>query len=1301
MTNARVSGVRPGYRLGRNVMSALYGASFKRMAPVGLRVIAVVALVAVCSALAMAQVPTGSIAGTVRDSQGLPIGDATVTLSNLQTNASFVSKTGSLGGYQFGRIDYGLYKVTVAKDGFKSGAVNAIKLDAATEYSVVPITLEVGSPTQTVVVEAGAESVNTTSAAVTGTVEKKQIEDLPILDRDPLNLLGLQAGVSRNLPNDAVVLTTINGQRTSFSNMTLDGINIQDNFIRDNALDFSPNQPFGSQAQEFTIINQNGDVENGNGASQVSIVTPKGTNQFHGEGFWYYRTNAWAANDWFNDASGVSLPKLLQNQGGGNIGGPILRNKLFIYGYYELLRLRAQGSTNTTVLSPTIISGVSSATPTLPFTYQPVDANGNPSGGPQTVDLLTLENQSRGGAVPVFTPDPAMLQVIARIPKTPNNTRVGDGMNLLGYQLNSQGNDTQDNYGFRVDYDADRHNSFTGTWAWNRQIVDRNDIDLSYDKIPLVTNNDSSKFLSTAWRWSPRNDFTNEVRFGFNLAPGFFKTAQKFGSYILDDNSVNCTGSPAGGCLAFTDPDPNFLPQGRDTRTWSWQDNASWSKGNHTLKFGLQVQRVTIFTTASGQTIPTYTIGFSTSNPYAPLASDFPAPASASISASALANATLILQSAAGILNQVSQQLNATSQTSGYVPLAPQNRNYTESNWSAYLGDSWRIKSRLTLTYGTRYEYFSPINERDGLVLLPVVPAGQTVQQTLLGNATIDFAGGPSKRPLYGRRMAQFAPNIGLAWDPFGNGKTAVRAGFSMNYANDQFFTAADNAAGGNTGLSTTVANVGLFGPTVGNPQGAQNLTAPPFMIPIDFQTNAINATNSGAGLGSLAGYAIDPKLKTPYVQQWNLSIQRDLGWNTSLTVGYVANHGVGLFRAIDVNQLVLKQNGFLADFNRARSNGFLAMAANPAGGFVPDYNPSIPGSQPLTVFPNLAVGGLIDNPTVSNLIFQGQIGTLVGLYHALEFDTGNNPEPGFNNPVTLFPNPFIMGGDLLKNSSFSTYNAGIVELRRRFSRGLYFQGNYVYSKVMTDFGGTQSQFQPYQDNARPKLEKERAPFDLTHAFKGNFTYELPIGKGHRLLSSDSRVLGLLTNGWQTASIFTWQTGAPFSILSEWGSFNRGLRTTNNTAVATLTHQQLSARIGTFEQTNGRVFLIDPALVSPDGTGAPASPQLSCAPAVPGGFCNPQPGQVGNLQLNAFNSPTYFDWDASAGKDFSLTERLKLTFRAEAFNILNHPVFSANAVDPINQNNVNEELINSNTFGQSTSTVSKPRRLQLSLLIRF
>jgi hypothetical protein len=1277
----------------------------------------VLLLCAVMGSGAFAQTPTGSISGTVLDSQGLPVEGANVTLSNQGTNYTYTATTSSTGGFQFTRIDAGLYRLSVTTTSFREAIVTDIKVDAATNYSVPPIHLELGPAKESITVEAGAEVVNTTDTEISSTVEKKQIEALPILDRNPLNLLSLEAGVNSSGPSNGSgpTDTVIAGQRSSFSNLTLDGINIQDNFIRENALDFSPNQPFSSQAQEFTVITQNAAVDNGGGASQVSIITPKGTNSWHGQGFWNYRTNAWAANDWFNAASGSPTPNLLRNQGGGNVGGPILKDKLFIYGWYELLRLRQQAPNNTTVISPTILDALNSPNPTLPFTYTPVDANGNPDpAGAQTVNLLNFT--SNAGANFQYAVDPAMLTFINRVPANlANNTRVGDGINLLGYQLNARSNDTRDNYGFRVDYDLNKHNTISGTWAWNRQIVDRPDIDTSYDTIPVVSNNDSEKFLSIGWRWSPTGTITNEARFGFNLAPASFLTSQKFGDFYFDNTT-----------LPFTGPDPNFFPQGRNTRTWTGLDNASFTKGNHTIKFGGSITRITIATTDSFNIIPEYALGFSNGNTSSFLASDLPSSGTGFQAGTAdYNNAAGLLTSVAGILSQVSQTFNATSQTSGYQSAANA-RNYRQNQYGVYAGDTWRFSPRLTVNFGVRWDYFGPVDEKDGLVLLPEVPAGQNINQSLLGNATVNFAGGNSPRGLYGGYWKAFSPNVGVAWDPFGNGKTAVRAGFSINYVNDEFFTAADNAAVGNTGLTVTPANSSLDGPTVSNPQGANVVTPPPFQVPIDFQTNAFNQGGPpNFFIGNLAGYGIDPHLKPPQVQQWNLSIQRDIGWNTSLQVSYVGNHGVGLFRAIDVNQLNFNAtlncanaivpgpcptDTFLQEFNQARQMGFAALADPAVGRFLPAYGcpGHAPGPDCLPIFANLFGGGIDSDPnsfigSFANLIQQGQIGTLIGAYHADTFDTGCCL-PGQFNTIDFFPNPYIMGGDLLKNTSFSGYNAGIVEIRRRFSRGLYFQANYTFSKVMTDYGPSnnndQSRFLPFQDNARPFLERSRAPFDITHAFKANFTYELPIGRGHKLFGSPGRALGLLVNGWQTGSIFIWQSGSPFSIVSQYGTFNRsGFRSVANTAVATLSHQQISGDLGVFKQPGGVVYLINPKLVSPDGTGAPSSPQLGgCTPAVTGGFCNPQPGEVGNLQQYAFNAPSYFVWNMTASKQFDITEKVKLNFRTDAFNLTNHPVFAAPLDGLTGTANLN---INDTTFGQSTRTISAPRVLQMQLQLTF
>src|ERR1700680_3192332 len=295
---------------------------------------------------AFAQVPTGMVAGTVKDSEGLSVPGAIVTLTNEGTARTETTRTSSRGGFQFTHINFGVYRIDVSKAGFKISVVNGIKLDASTEYSVPPITLEVGAVTDTVTIEADANLVRTAGAELTETVERKQIEELPILDRNPMDLLGLQAGVSQNRHGSGIFVTVIDGQRQSFSNVTLDGINIQDNYIRSGSLDYTPNLLFMSQVGEFTTTTQNAGPQAGLGSSQVSVVTPSGTNNWHGEGFWYYKSGAWAANDWFNDANGIAKPNLLLNQGGGDIGGPVVKNKLFVYGAYELYRLKHQVPTD-------------------------------------------------------------------------------------------------------------------------------------------------------------------------------------------------------------------------------------------------------------------------------------------------------------------------------------------------------------------------------------------------------------------------------------------------------------------------------------------------------------------------------------------------------------------------------------------------------------------------------------------------------------------------------------------------------------------------------------------------------------------------------------------------------------------------------------------------------------------------------------------------------------------------------------------------------------------------------------------
>ncbi len=245
---------------------------------------------------------------------------------------------------------------------------------AGAETSMPAIKLEVGSATEVVEVKENAETIQTTNAEIATSVGKQQVKDLPILSRSPQGFVDTQAGVNMSRGGDSV----INGQRTTFTNVTLDGINIQDNYIRTNAVDFSPNLLLVDQVSEFTISTSNTNPAAGGGASQVMFVTPSGTNSLHGGGFSSNRNSALAANTWFNNQAGVKKPFLNQNQTGGNLGGPIKKDKLFFYANYELFLLKQQSAQQRTILTADADQGI--------FTYLN-------NGAPQKVNILTATGQ--------------------------------------------------------------------------------------------------------------------------------------------------------------------------------------------------------------------------------------------------------------------------------------------------------------------------------------------------------------------------------------------------------------------------------------------------------------------------------------------------------------------------------------------------------------------------------------------------------------------------------------------------------------------------------------------------------------------------------------------------------------------------------------------------------------------------------------------------------------------------------------------------------------------------------------------
>lgn len=1217
----------------------------------------------------------GSISGVVKDEHGLVITDAGVVVINQGTEAKYQASTSSIGTYQVLHIPAGVYRVEISKTGFQTEILRDLKVDAGSEYSVPPVIMAVGTTNVTVEVSAGEELVQTTSATVNSTVEKNQIEELPLLDRNPLGVTLLQAGVS----SSSTTNTAINGQRTSFTNVTLDGINIQDNFIRANGIDFTPNQLFLGQVSEVSITNQNGTSDSGLGSSQINYTTPSGSNQWHGELFWFHRNSAVAANDWFNNHTGTPRPHFLLNQAGGNIGGPVLHDKLFVYGAYELYDTPSHAPALNTILLPGAANGT--------FRYH-TDC-GTPNTAPCPVgvsngQLVTTNILTMGcnNAAYLCSVDPAIAAQIAQLPTTSNDSSAGDGLNTGGYRFNRQNTNRLDNSSVRLDYTMNDHNAFGSSFTYNRQFFDRPDVDNMFTIVPIVVNRDTTKFLSAFWRWSPHASFTNEARFGFNLAPADFKggvnTSQT--PYVIENQ-------------IYSSPNPTFFFQGRHTKTYTWQDNAGWIHGNHTISFGVLSQRIAIRTVGEDSTVPIWRLGFSSGDPNKLIDNNFACPTcSGDIGSNDLATANNLLATLAGNIGEVDQTFNATSHTSGFVNRAPHIENLSINNYSFYGSDAWKLRRNLTLTLGMRWEYVGRFNEKNGLILGPIVPSGQTAGQAMLSNANVNFIGG-SGQPVYAKDLDNFAPQAGIAWDPWGKGKSAFRAGFSMHYVNDEAIRAADNATSIMPGIQTSYSNTNLSGNTVsGNPPV---VPAQPFQIPYTFQNQWLQSCNLASGtttvdfadcFGALGntnfGFLVNPKLETPYVEDWNVSFQHDLGWGTSLTLGYLGNRALRLYKGVDYNQVDIINNGILPDFLRARHNGFLSEAAGQ--GFNPDYNPAIPGSQQLPVFNTVEGTDIGCDPALlacffSGLVQTGEVGELVHEEHAFFVEGAN----GQIFPWT--PNPYILGGDVLTNAAYSNWNAGVIEIRRRSRHGLYLQANYTYSKVMTNGDGSgQTRFDPFLDNAQPRLDRRRADIDLTHIFKTNFLYELPFGRGHDLHFANAAA-NKVVSGWNIGTIMTWQSGPPFSILSNRGTLNRGGRSSGrNTAVSTLTATQLATQIGV-HHNGSTVYSINPSFIGGDGR-AVGPDQESCIPLPSGVFCNPQPGAVGNLARNSFSAPVFFDWDFSLSKRTNITESKYLEFKAEFFNLPNHATFQ-----------VTDQDVNSPTFGVVNSTGTAARRIQFGL----
>lgn len=1255
-----------------------------------------------------AQSTTGKLIGTIVDPSGAVIPGASVSVTDKQTGKAKTVTASGDGTFEISQLEFGTYSVNITVAGYKAFTADNIKIDASREYSLTA-QMEIGQPSESVTVTAEPEQINATNGELSTTVSREQIRELPLNGRNPLSLLNLTAGTGPTTDS-------INGQRSSSTTITRDGLNVQDNFIRSGA--FVDDRPTVDDTGEFTVTTQNAGAEQGGGSSLVQLVTPRGGSVFHGNLFEFNRNAKFAANDFFNNATpgkAIAKPFLNRNQFGGSISGPspfpnfgeggpmFVKNKAFFFFNYEGFRLAQQVSTTATTLLPQARDGS--------FTY--IDTV---TGQQKTVNVLTGAGfttpltAAQGGVLGV---DPVIQsRILSQLPTAGNG--VTTGINLtqeINFNINNP--ITRNQWVARYDVDVNERNSFNIVYKHKVEHNSRTDIPSGFATTPFVDQTDPTNFLSFAYRLTPSTRFSNEFRGGFQIAKPFFNQ-----SHIPSDFFI-------GGLPLITHPEGSFTNQGRNTDYRNIQDNAVYSFGDHSIRFGGQVEFYKLKSLDFFGVLPTYNIS-TTTNLKTP---GLTVGQVGNINTTDLARANSLRYLLGGIIGSGNQTFNLADHQYASVG-NEQPLDY--KIYSTYVADQWRVRPDLALNFGLRYEYYTPLHSSQGNYLEPVFKNGNIEASILDPNGSLNIIGGNSgaKGTFTKPDKNNFGPNFSFAYSPklekgflgriLGD-SFVVRGGFRVNYVNDEYVKSTSTLLGANPGLrsfteavvngSTTFA--AALTPRNGLGAIPTFLTPPPPTLPLSFEQNNINQ-------GGAQVFGVDPNLQIQKVLEYNFGIQRNIGFNTVLEIRYVGGRSNDLIRTTTFNQVDIRSSGFLADFQRAQQNCRLQGATRPGAATAFDtlfictdarYNPAIPGSQPLNVFNNLVNGGFLNNTgTILPLIQAGRVGSLAQFYYL----------NGLNGTVPIVKNPNIFLDEILQNTGRYRYNALQAEVRRRFSNGLSLQANYTFGKTLTDVPDEgQNRQGELQDRNNPNLNYSRPDYDRSQTFNFNAIYELPIGKGKRFLNHGGWANALF-GGFQFTSIVNLVSGEPVAVIDPRSTSTITFQSGRQSATTSLTMPELKKLTGTFRTPNG-IYFFDPKILCATAT-APGQPTLSCFDLnqrLPAGYTltsvratsplgqAPFPGQVfffnqagstGNIQRNGLNGVPYLNWDAGIAKNIRLSETKRLQFRMEAFNVLNRqiPFFGGSSAYTLGRLDVN-----SNNFGRISSIYNSPRIIQFGARFDF
>ena len=1154
------------------------------------------------SACLLAQGTTSRVLGVVQDPTGAAVPGATVQLRNEATGAVFTTRSSEIGAYVFDAVQSGRYTITVEAAGFKRFVSRGNEVTIG-QPTTVNVTLEVGALAEQIEVTASYELVQTSTSGNIGNLfTDRMIRDLPLVGtrgRNPLALVLLQPGVVSGANTGGGV--HVHGARDRAWNFTLDGIDINETSAGGG--NFSPLRTNPDSLAEFRVITSSFTADYGrNSGGQVTMITRSGTNEFHGSGFWFYRTPRLNANEWENNLNNVGKRQFVQHIWGGSLGGPIVRNKTFFFANVQLLRALQTGIVNRTVYTADARRGI----------LRYVRGGRNRPAGVPDASVDAAGNVLPGVNIAVYNvaaSDPERLGLdrtiqglLAQTP-LPNNFTGGDGLNTALFTFTAAEKEKQHDAAIKVDHILDDRNAVFARFAFGQQNTFCDSVNAGQPVFPgtpcLVNTYRTPSNLATNWRWNPSPSVTNELVFGFNRFTFDFQIP------TADLDKVTLSG-PVALTAEYS------FGNKRRIHTWQFVDNFAWFRGAHAFKFGTNFrfqQHVDVRGSIAGQNA-TQAVNFSTAvNTVDPATFGLPPDLNVTFDRPAFQSHINFLLGRVGNITR-----GFPSRGDQFVEgLYNFDARYPEYDF--YAQDTWKLRRNLTLDLGLRWEMkLAPRNPEDRITRPDqLVQAGAPPTQTLRW----------VKGKLFEDSLRNLAPSVGVAWDPTGSGKSSVRVNYRIAYDRLNTFVLSSaifqSLPGQTQGINDT--SFGMAGGRLANLPRLKPPTVKPSELaqPAPFSNNIITV--------------VDPQFKMPTTHMWSLSVQREIAPRTVLDVTYIGRRAYRLFGAYDANQVEIFRNGFIEAFNIVK-----------AGGESDLMNRLLRADSRLRA-------GETGSQMVRRLEASAlQLNSVAGLAASIATRLQGTPPRSVTDLSGMGPFFFIafpqFGGGMrvIDSNDFSTYHALEIQVERRFSGGLHYQASYTWSKsldtrsydpafTVVSTGALQSASSTPFDIRNRRLNYARSDFNRAHVVQSNWSWELPVGKRRKWGTALPAVADAVIGGWQVTGYLRLMTGRPFTIYS--GSYTFG------------NVQQSPANCSGCDRTIGKLY---------DDAASGLKWYLNESERAK--FSIPAPGEFGNTGRNFLDGPGFFNMDLAVLKRFGLgREGFELEVRGDFTNVTNSPSF--------------------------------------------